>query len=81
MIFSAIALSLSLAAQAPAQGQPSKTVTPNTDKELICRKTTVAGSKFKKRMCATQAEWDELARRSSEITRELQQNDGSTKGG
>ena len=46
---------------------------PATDENrIICRRTQVIGSKFTKRICGTQAEWDELARKGQISTAEFQ---------
>lgn len=47
----------------------------------ICKRTALAGSSIKKRVCATKAEWEALARHSRNTTRELKQTRGSFKGG
>ena len=49
------------------------TAEPATEKnKIICRRTQVIGSKFTKRICGTQAEWDELARKGQISTAEFQ---------
>ena len=42
------------------------------ENRVICRRTQVIGSKFTKRICGTQAEWDELARKGQISTAEFQ---------
>lgn len=34
-----------------------ETKTAEADDDMVCKKTTVVGSKFNKRVCATRAEW------------------------
>lgn len=83
MTISMASVALFLSLQAPTSDTAesvSKGELP-PESEVICKKTSVAGTRFKRRMCATQEEWDELARRSAETTRELKGNRGSTKGG
>lgn len=46
------------------------------DSKMICRRTAVTGSKFKKRICATKYEWEKLRERSQDTTREFQNNKG-----
>lgn len=45
--------------------------TEDKDK-LICRRTAIVGSKFKKRICATAEEWETLSQRGRDTTGELQ---------
>ncbi len=42
------------------------------DDKIICRRTAITGSKFKKKICGTKKEWETLANRGSKDTRELQ---------
>lgn len=42
------------------------------DDAIICRRTMITGTKFKKKLCATQSQWEALTRRSRDTTRELQ---------
>ena len=42
--------------------------------DLICKRQAVIGTKFKKKMCATQEQWDELAERSRTATGDIQRN-------
>lgn len=45
------------------------------DKEksrIICKRTAITGSKFKKRLCGTKEEWETLRRQSSDNTDEMQ---------
>lgn len=44
----------------------------NEDK-IICRRTAVVGSKFKKRICGTKKQWEEMARRGQDNALEFQQ--------
>lgn len=66
------------AAEAPAPGQARAV---EAGEELVCKKTALAGSKFKKRLCATAEEWERLARHAEETTQELQRTRASKKGG
>ncbi len=40
--------------------------------KIICRRTAVIGSKFKKKICGTKKQWETLSNRGSETTRSLQ---------
>ena len=42
------------------------------DDELICRKTKVTGSKFKKRICATQEQWDRYSQKAQREAKRMQ---------
>lgn len=41
--------------------------------KIICRRTAVVGSKFKKRICGTKKQWEEMAQRGRDNTLEFQQ--------
>ncbi len=61
------------AANTETQAAPAPAAEPATDENrIICRRTQVIGSKFTKRICGTQAEWDELARKGQVSTAEFQ---------
>lgn len=79
MEFTAIIASLLLAAQAqPAAETSAKQTEPkaeeavNDDDKIICRRTAVVGSKFKKKMCGTKKQWETLSNRGTDTTREFQ---------
>ncbi|MEM1052198.1 MAG: hypothetical protein AAGI28_08895 [Pseudomonadota bacterium] len=42
------------------------------DDKVICRRTAVTGSRFKKRICATRKEWESLRVRSRDAAQEMQ---------
>ena len=55
------------------EAAPESEAEPATDENtVICRRTQLIGSKFSKRICGTQAEWDELARKGRVSTAEFQ---------
>ena len=58
----------------PAAGDTAATTsTKSGDEErVICRRTSIVGSKFKKKMCGTQADWDRMAQNAKDATREFQ---------
>ena len=61
------------AANTETEAAPAPEAEAATDEnKIICRRTQVIGSKFTKRVCGTQAEWDELSRRGQTNTREFQ---------
>ena len=73
------ALLLAVQAQAAPEGEAETEAAPTPEAEaatdenrIICRRTQVIGSKFTKRICGTQAEWDELARKGQVSTAEFQ---------
>jgi hypothetical protein len=60
-------------ANAETEAAPAPEAEPATDEnKIICRRTQVIGSKFTKRICGTQAEWDELARKGQIAAAEFQ---------
>ena len=44
----------------------------NDDNKVICRRTTVIGSKFKKRICGTKKQWETMEARAEADTRAFQ---------
>ena len=40
--------------------------------KIICRRTAIVGSKFKKKLCGTQEMWDSMAARGRDATAEFQ---------
>lgn len=84
-LLASAALLFSLQAQAASEPEQETEVTqieeaapepeaePATEENtVICRRTQLIGSKFSKRICGTQAEWDELARKGRVSTAEFQ---------
>ena len=60
-------------ASTETEAAPTPEAEAATDENrIICRRTQVIGSKFTKRICGTQAEWDELARKGQVSTAEFQ---------
>ena len=51
---------------------PAEQAKANDDDKIICRRTAIIGSKFKKRICGTKKQWETLANRGSATTQELQ---------
>jgi len=42
--------------------------------KIICRRTAIVGSRFKKRICGTQKEWESMSRRSRDATQGMQRS-------
>ncbi|MEM9310158.1 MAG: hypothetical protein AAGA34_01815 [Pseudomonadota bacterium] len=57
---------------APADDPVKEEAKKNDPDEIICRREAVIGSKFKKKICATRAEWQTLADRSRDTTQQFQ---------
>ncbi|MDJ0642128.1 MAG: hypothetical protein QNJ15_04870 [Erythrobacter sp.] len=58
---------------APAeQTESAETAEQADENKIICRRTAITGSKFKKKICGTKKEWETLATRGARDTRELQ---------
>ncbi|MEM1196586.1 MAG: hypothetical protein AAGH57_10820 [Pseudomonadota bacterium] len=55
-----------------AEVPPVEEAQKDRDDEIICRREAVVGSKFKKKICATRAEWQTLAERSRDTTQQFQ---------
>ncbi|MXO52205.1 hypothetical protein GRI42_12900 [Erythrobacter gaetbuli] len=57
----------------PAAGDTAATTAADDGEErVICKRTSIVGSKFKKKMCGTKADWDRMAQNSKDATREFQ---------
>lgn len=60
------------AAPATPPPAPAKPAAANADNgsdpdKIVCRREPVTGSRFIKRVCMTQAKWDELSRKTQEF--------------
>jgi hypothetical protein len=44
------------------------------DDKVICRRTAITGSRFKKRLCGTRKEWEEMRNRSKDATQGMQRS-------
>ncbi len=71
-------LFLALQAQ-PAEApkpDPSAKAAPEAavkdEDKVVCRRTAITGSKFKKKICATRKEWAALSQRGGDTAREMQ---------
>lgn len=63
------------AGQAPPAATPGKPA-PDPDK-MVCRNEPVTGSRFDKRVCMTQAQWDQKAAEAQTFSRIQDQRSGS----
>ena len=66
---------LAMQAQPAAQAESAEaaqTAEKADENKIICRRTAITGSKFKKKICGTKKEWETLANRGAKDTRELQ---------
>ena len=75
LVFAAGLMALPMTAMAqdaqPAAGETA--AKDGADEErLICKRTAIVGSKFKKKLCGTQEYWDQMAQRGKDATREFQ---------
>ena len=64
-----------VAAEAPApvaDSEAEPTTAELDPNETICRREAVAGSNFKRRVCATRAQWEATARASRDATETIQ---------
>jgi len=57
------------AAPGPEQGKEAK---ENDENEIICRREAVVGSKFKKKICGTRKQWEDLANRARQDAQDMQ---------
>lgn len=48
------------------------------DEKVICKRTAVTGSKFKKKVCGTKKQWEMMANSSSRAARDIQRRNRST---
>ena len=55
---------------APTTEQTAKV--EDDEEKIICRRTEIVGSKFKKKICGTKEQWETLANRGASTTREMQ---------
>lgn len=59
-------------AQAETRAADEKQAEADDENKIICRRTAVIGSKFKKKICGTKKQWETLEARATEDTRQLQ---------
>ncbi len=62
-------------AQAAEQVEEVAEVDEDKDK-IICKRTAVIGSKFKKKICGTKEQWATMHNRGEDSTREMQRRRG-----
>ena len=57
----------------PAAGETAAAASEDGDDErMICKRTAIVGSKFKKKLCGTKEYWDRMAQNAKDATREFQ---------
>ena len=49
----------------------AKNVARSKDGNIVCKRQTIIGSNFKRKICATADEWDEISTNSREVTEEM----------
>ena len=54
------------------QGAKQGSDTTEGADRIICRRTAIVGSKFKKKVCGTQSDWDRIASNGQNATAEFQ---------
>ena len=59
----------------PVAAVVGKTADPDRE---VCRREAVTGSRFTKKICHTQAEWDRMRARAQSGTRDIQRLGGTT---
>ena len=59
---------------APAAQVAQEEAAVDEEDKVICRRTAVVGSRFKKRICGTAREWTTLRGESKDVTRRLQRS-------
>ena len=70
----AVAFSSPVYAQTAAQSSESVTVDSAAEDEgdkMVCKRKAVTGTRIKKRLCYTQAQWDRIERQSREMANEF----------
>lgn len=88
MTITILVLAIAVAAQSPGvmaddkQSQTQTTAAEAKPKDkVVCKRVAERGSRFTKRVCSTAAQWEQQRRNNVEITREMQQSNGSSKAG
>jgi hypothetical protein len=75
-------MAAAVAAGDASASQPAAASAPASDKSapdpnrVVCHKEQVTGSRFYKRICMTQAEWDQLTAQAEENQRKISQRTG-----
>ncbi|MEM9668918.1 MAG: hypothetical protein AAF950_08340 [Pseudomonadota bacterium] len=71
---SAVSAEAATTSVAPAESETATVVAASDPNRRICKNTQIIGSNFKKRVCATQAEWDELQERTEHTAQYIRKN-------
>lgn len=54
----------------------TKNVTKSADGEMVCKRQAVVGSNFKRKICMTQTQWEQMATESRSTTEGIQRRKG-----
>lgn len=74
--------SAQVASAQTVESQETTAVASADANEMVCKRQKVIGSNFKKKVCATQAQWDLAAQQSRDATENMQRSGTSvTPGG
>lgn len=55
----------------------TKNVTTSADGNVVCKRQAVIGSNFKRKICMTKAQWDQLEEESRQTTGDIQRRGGA----
>ena len=76
MVFSPVA-SIAQDAEPPAQASDeAPAAEADDDDRMICKRTQIIGSKFKKKICGTKDDWDQMAQRGQDAASLMQTKRG-----
>lgn len=59
-------------AASDSESAAAKEAKVEDDNKVICRREAVVGSRFKKKVCATKAQWEEMYARNRETAQDMQ---------
>ena len=54
----------------------TKNVTKSADGEMVCKRQAVVGSNFKRKICMTQDQWEQMQAESQKTTGDIQRRQG-----
>lgn len=70
--------SAQVASAQTVEGQETTAVASADANDMICKREKVVGTNFKKKLCATQAQWDMVERQARESTGDMQRRGQTT---
>ncbi|MDJ0642132.1 MAG: hypothetical protein QNJ15_04890 [Erythrobacter sp.] len=83
-----LVLAAALTVQSPGAGagnEPAQTgagtAEARPEDKIVCKRVSERGTRFTKRVCSTAKQWEQQRRHNVEVTREMQQSNGSAKAG